>query len=801
MAAYTSTQSGNWNSTATWGGSGFPGNGDTFTIAANHTVTYNVTTFQTTGIGSGTINNTGRLEFVSGSRMRLAGRIICNGDWIQNSNTIISINNSSTTADIGIRIQIPTTNVPQTVRIVGSSKMPETTVATAVSTTGGSLVGAAALGVSAGDWLSAFKSGLTNITQRTDEGFIVHEVSGNTIYVREFVGPTAVISAQSTNTITVDNARVFRTYQTLIFGFGANRNVRKISSINYDTHVITFTSNLTGTVTGQTAYTTGPIREKNVGDIIRKNATTVTVSALSTATTFTVGNATGYTVGDNVIVDSLLESNNYTDERPEVRTITAVSGNNITVNASFGYPLLPTAFVVNVTRDCVIKTDDDTNSGINYGYFVFYEGTNSASSTRSLKMKDVEFRNLNSNIRDLREGRSPCFNGRYTNELGYDGVEIENITRYCLSNRTIYQNAGIYLYKFCYRWTIRNCVCHESVQGIWFERGYEHDDIAVFNCYSSRAEFSTLRFGDARYDKFEVAYNYGHRSDDALIFITSNRTTGLGFHHNWLRVSQGYGFHSNINYGSFSLFQNKIEGVFGASFYGLNGGMGNFLYNYVIQGAVTDYQPDTSITRDEFGQDPMQNTISLEHNFDIDGIAEYWGGGSRVWDRFEQAWFTQHDDDAFNSSITAGHNEIIYIPAGTTVTIKAMLKLVSNFSGTPPKLSAREILNRGNNTDVNYIVGYPLKSFNTKVDFDNSPDAWQEKTLVISPTEYGKRMSIGIMTQSSDSSEGWYEKPMDVYYDPPLPAEFLSGINKNSASNIINMPGDLKKIRIGGRIK
>jgi hypothetical protein len=57
------------------------------------------------------------------------------------------------------------------------------------------------------------------------------------------------------------------------------------------------------------------------------------------------------------------------------------------------------------------------------------------------------------------------------------------------------------------------------------------------------------------------------------------------------------------------------------------------------------------------------------------------------------------------------------------------------------------------------------------------------------------------MTQASNSAEGWYEKPMDIYYDPPLPMEFLSGINKNSSSNIINVPSTLKKIRISGRIK
>ncbi|MEW6115383.1 MAG: G8 domain-containing protein [Nitrospirota bacterium] len=43
MANYVSTQSGDWNNPATWGGSGYPQlAGDTCTISAGHTVTYNV---------------------------------------------------------------------------------------------------------------------------------------------------------------------------------------------------------------------------------------------------------------------------------------------------------------------------------------------------------------------------------------------------------------------------------------------------------------------------------------------------------------------------------------------------------------------------------------------------------------------------------------------------------------------------------------------------------------------------------------------------------------------------------------
>jgi hypothetical protein len=57
MAAYSSTQSGNFNNSATWGGAGWPNaNTDTFTVNAGHTVTYNLTTPLNEGLGSSVVN-------------------------------------------------------------------------------------------------------------------------------------------------------------------------------------------------------------------------------------------------------------------------------------------------------------------------------------------------------------------------------------------------------------------------------------------------------------------------------------------------------------------------------------------------------------------------------------------------------------------------------------------------------------------------------------------------------------------------------------------------------------------------
>jgi hypothetical protein len=39
MATYTSSQSGNFSSSATWGGAGVPGDGDRFDVSSGHTVT------------------------------------------------------------------------------------------------------------------------------------------------------------------------------------------------------------------------------------------------------------------------------------------------------------------------------------------------------------------------------------------------------------------------------------------------------------------------------------------------------------------------------------------------------------------------------------------------------------------------------------------------------------------------------------------------------------------------------------------------------------------------------------------
>jgi len=99
-AAFTSSQTGDWDDGATWGnaspgakGTDWPGNaGDTFTIANGHTVTYNVS--ETNELGDSTIQSGGILTFKT------------------DSNTKITFGNNTFTIDSGGTLNVGTSGTP-----------------------------------------------------------------------------------------------------------------------------------------------------------------------------------------------------------------------------------------------------------------------------------------------------------------------------------------------------------------------------------------------------------------------------------------------------------------------------------------------------------------------------------------------------------------------------------------------------------------------------------------------------------------------------------------------------------------
>ena len=73
MATRTSSQSGNFNSTSTWGGSAVPVDGDAFVVSAGHIVTVNDDRRTTNGYDNSTIN--GKLHITGSGLIRMNGQL------------------------------------------------------------------------------------------------------------------------------------------------------------------------------------------------------------------------------------------------------------------------------------------------------------------------------------------------------------------------------------------------------------------------------------------------------------------------------------------------------------------------------------------------------------------------------------------------------------------------------------------------------------------------------------------------------------------------------------------------------
>jgi len=237
MAAYTSTQSGNFTASATWGGGGSPSaNGDTFNIAAGHTVTLDTAFSITSGFGDsyiyGTLNNSSSVN----TELRMNGRLyikgggclhLCDHSGARTTNVLFDGANNDThglwqenEADAHLILE-------------GSDGMPSTTLSSQINETATSLSVASGTNFATGDWIAVFNHTGTQEsagepdTAYEDEGMLVHDVDGNTIYFRHFVGPDDItlFSVSSTNII-VKNAKKHRFGEQVIFEKGSNRFVR-----------------------------------------------------------------------------------------------------------------------------------------------------------------------------------------------------------------------------------------------------------------------------------------------------------------------------------------------------------------------------------------------------------------------------------------------------------------------------------------------------------------------------------------------------------------------------------------------
>ena len=334
MAAYTSTQTGLWNNSATWGGGGYPSAaGDTATIA--HEVVYNLTDSNSEFYGDVTINTNGHFRHLTGTHLNMNGTIYVNGGTYElvDDVTVAFTGNNSDGHGIYINTHDRTTFLAN-----GTTPVAETRMSTSGDAGDYYIPVDDSSDFQTGDWISVFfrysdlKSredflnetnypkgamqgeGVTNTGQygntiyssnndrfydkashSVTEGFIIHDIDNNNIYPRDLVGPDSSIESATTNKITVAQSKVFREKQRIIFGHGSKRTASRISSINYRTHEITLEDNLSSTdVVGESVYLGALKIHKYKRTVVRTVGNQVTAEAAANATSITLNNVGDY---------------------------------------------------------------------------------------------------------------------------------------------------------------------------------------------------------------------------------------------------------------------------------------------------------------------------------------------------------------------------------------------------------------------------------------------------------------------------------------------------------------------------
>ena len=605
MATITSNQSGNWNVTSTWVGGSIPAADDLVVISHGHKV--NVTTnIQSTRTGDITID--GNLHFANGGKMHLHGRMTVKNT--SNVNAGEFVNGTAGSGSLlsmtgGSEIKISGSNSDQHGIQVDSRRWCGVELSGSEPTHYNNLNGVheafsdyltldSVSNFAAGDMISLYEREV-DYRMTPDECFWVHDVdSGNNrLYIRQFVSPQAVIQSKSGSTITVDDAAVFRVGYKIVFGAGSNRNLKEITNI--EGNVITFGSAVTGTVDGLTAYQSATEKYHPDNRIVRRLSTSITtaITALDSTNQIVVGNASDLSVGDEIILEASTDNGTYNYvsggesnvwRHNVLYTISAKSGNALTLDRNIQYYSDVGCVVTRVTRDILIKackTDGtDVPDGDQDSARVFFNvkyWTNNGhddASTRRVKIKYVQFKGLGYNTNDSTNFRAGItiggYNGRYRTDLngsGADQTTIHTSSGVSQTGENYIDGCSYTAYNLCsnasrdgdsypsicvrhpYGHVSRNCVTAGTGRGYWrWSSGYYTKQYGMQNFAGS---YSNTQIEAAYAEHNYTEYFYNRMAEDYGFMLYNHRqTNAISVRHIDVRHQHSYAFYfgnSNTN--------------------------------------------------------------------------------------------------------------------------------------------------------------------------------------------------------------------------------------------------------------
>ena len=826
MAAYTSTQNGNFSDSATWGGN-TPADGDTFTI--NHTVTLTGTNNPTNGYGDITVANNGILTNADNASLRMNGNIRIQTSSSSAPATVhfkdrLTVSwNGSDGDNHGFQVD----NSAGSHCIIEGDDPTGLCTTTTAATDGNVCTHSVADGslYAAGDWIQIYQNNYTSTstendgTRYDDEGFWIHEVSGNTIYTRDYVGPEDVtITKVDGAKITVTNAKVFRVGMQVIFGTGSNRNIHEIDAKDHTTNIITLDSAVTGSVVGATVYRAASLKPHPSGSKVRKMATVTTAESASGASTITVASTSGMSVGSRLWIEKRSEATSTTDYADSNSgydyVISAINGNVVTLTTTLGYKVVETSLVSILDRSIVFNTV--ATDGSDYAHFYC---EHRSGYDRCIILKDIQFDNWGDSDNNVRTGvvirgqnktQNPPVTLTQTVPVYHRGSWVEGLTvRHYAGHERDWGSIWIY---DCRATTPRCCTTLYGDDGIAIY--YEPYCGAIGNIAAGQRSYGMRLEGTT--ELFDCSYNYLSRCNNRLRVFHYEEGIG-GTVHNCIVDATDYAsagwYHSHP--GNFwrckftgLRYKTTVEGPVGPE----SGFTDSMIRSLSGEQTITNGERQNTPAAGQYRQahynrgGSMAPTLSIEHDFEEDAMAMYGYNWEAHWDADEDAWhYLRRDDNDNNPSI----GEVVYIPAGATVRFTAKVKGVTGFSGSYPNLFAIDCKSTYNENALGFTAttNRPLRGKRYNVAYSSAMESgYEEEQITITSEPYSRWYKIGIRSSNRNATEGFYVKDFKFFIDGVQFANrlFLSGGHGNVNINSTPMQRSSftqQKKRIGGRLK
>lgn len=816
MATYTSTQSGPFDVASTWGGAGVPGDGDSFNVSQGHIVAVTGDSRPTNGFENSNVY--GKLHIQgSGCKLRMNGTLLVdsltNAYFTEGSNSAPFFR-----MDPGSTLELRGTNTDAhrlyirnedriQVEIEGTNPNPQTTITADVPPSGnaGPISFADASDFAPGDWFTVYqpdRNAPSWAHNRSDETFWIHDIDGNNIYYKQYVGPEATITAVSGNKIVVDDASVFRKGYNLIFGTGNNRNVKTATNIVYGTNTITFDSSITGSVVGEKIYQTGANKYHISGDKVLRLAAVTTVDAAVGDNTITVNNTNGFSVGDMILIQP--NSNNYsevaywdyimdytiTDINTVSKTITFTNGYTSPTQTTLQKVTNAGALVVNATRDTKIIAPEGTTYGSDQRSSIFFQGTGTYNYRR-MRIKNVLI-NIGSHsdynnyamvgIRGTFSYRSNG-EGNYVSE--FEGNVLYPVTRERLMGYVYEQHQLTYRNNVFYNSNRESAIFFGNSCG-WI--GNIHLRLGGWSVNNQTGYYSAMEFSH----NFTACCGAG-------IYISQWGWTGSKDISYNRMINVGSVVGGDYFYGStflYRLYADRYHSPPGMaaqrkqSFYTLDSYLGNSwdvtnpngagtFVSYSWQGSIDTNQAANNL----FGGTDILNYSACD-NFKYNGMRQYTRTEMRIWDENEQAWRVYPDFDYASSSYAFGFSNTFFLPSNSIAFIVGQVKRAYSGTTNYPYIwvgQAGDLWQKGRFrgydgvTDANLAITDPRVNGILGFDFSDRftsamNNDYERRVVTIGPFTEDKFICTGIMGWNITSGElrrGWYEKDLEIIINTP----------------------------------